>query len=351
MSRPLRIGYLPLLDAGLLLVAAAKGFDAEEGLKFELRREASWANLRDKLSLGIYDAAHMLAPAVVASALGLGGFVAPMIGACALGLDGNAVSVSPQLAGHLPLGAAASASALRELSLRSRASGLPPLRFAHVFPYSAHHYLLLLWLRMAHIEKREVRLTVTPPPLMRESVTGYYIDGFCVGEPWNSLAQEAGAAKVLFPCVELIRNCPEKVLAFRRETAEQAPEVVEAAARAVRRAALWGQAAENHAEFCALIAGGLEGGALPHHVAHAIAPPTGEAWLRLDAAATALAPEQALFLLALMAFAGQTAPTEVNAAHAGAAFRAFGGAPAQPQSFGLPRDPADWRAVFAALTE
>ena len=62
MTKTLRIGYLPLLDAGLLLVAAAKIFDAEEGVKFELHREPSWANLRDKLAFGLYDAAQMLAP-------------------------------------------------------------------------------------------------------------------------------------------------------------------------------------------------------------------------------------------------------------------------------------------------
>ena len=74
---------------------------ARKGLLFELCAETSWANLRDKLALGIYDAAHMLAPAVVASTLGLDGFAAPMIGAVALGLDGNAISVAPALAAAL----------------------------------------------------------------------------------------------------------------------------------------------------------------------------------------------------------------------------------------------------------
>ena len=36
MTQHLRIGYMPLTDAGLLFVAAAKGFDREEGLLFEL---------------------------------------------------------------------------------------------------------------------------------------------------------------------------------------------------------------------------------------------------------------------------------------------------------------------------
>ena len=203
--------------------AAAKHFDREEGLRFELTPEPSWANLRDKLALGIYDAAHMLAPAVVASTLGVNGFPAPMIGAVALGLDGNAISVAPALAAALrqrvsghPADPSDTARALAEVIAERKRAGLPPLRFAHVFPFSSHHYQLRLWLRTGAIEPSDVQLTVTPPPLMQQSITGGYIDGFCVGEPWNSLAQRAGVAEILHPCRALAADCPEKVLAFRR---------------------------------------------------------------------------------------------------------------------------------------
>jgi ABC-type nitrate/sulfonate/bicarbonate transport system substrate-binding protein len=146
-AKTLRIGYLPLLDAGLLLVASAKHFDREEGLCFELHREPSWANLRDKLAFGLYDAAHMLAPAVVASALGLNGFPMAMTGVAALGLDGNSITVSPALAENIAGTPTVSARALETLAKARRVAGQPPLRFAHVFPYSLHHYQLLLWLR------------------------------------------------------------------------------------------------------------------------------------------------------------------------------------------------------------
>ena len=48
----LRIGFIPLCDAAALLIAADKGFCADEGLDVELVREVSWSNVRDKLNIG-----------------------------------------------------------------------------------------------------------------------------------------------------------------------------------------------------------------------------------------------------------------------------------------------------------
>jgi two-component system, oxyanion-binding sensor len=361
MTRVLRISYMPLTDAGLLFVASAKNFDREEGLVFELRPETSWANLRDKLALGICDAAHMLAPAVVASVLGLGGFPTPMIGAVALGLDGNAISVSPALAavfrkkiiGEMgdPL---CTARALAEIVAERKTQELPPLRFAHVFPWSTHHYQLRLWLAAGIIDPDAVRLMVTPPPLMEQSMEGGYIDGFCVGEPWNTLAQQAGVAEILHPCRALARDCPEKVLAFPRDVTRVEPELARAAARAVRRAAVWGYARENRDEFSAIIAENLRPGISAEMVARSLG--WGEKstpWLRLDADATALSGDQALFLYTLMVAAGQTAASEAQAALAEQAFWPLDGAPPAPSLpiFGAaPFAPAHWRETLAVLS-
>ena len=63
----LRIGFIPLCDAAALIVAVDRGFTAAEGLDVELVREISWSNVRDKLNIGIFDAAHLLAPVAIAS--------------------------------------------------------------------------------------------------------------------------------------------------------------------------------------------------------------------------------------------------------------------------------------------
>jgi NitT/TauT family transport system ATP-binding protein len=97
MTGPLRIGFIPLCDAAALIVAVDKGFTAAEGLDVTLVREVSWSNVRDKLNIGLFDAAHLLAPVAIASSLGLGHVKVPIAAPFNLGLNGNAITVSPAL--------------------------------------------------------------------------------------------------------------------------------------------------------------------------------------------------------------------------------------------------------------
>ena len=91
------LGFIPLLDCASLAVAAERGFAAEEGLELALVRETSWANIRDRVVVGHFDAAHMLGPMTVASTLGIGHVRVPVIAPFALGLGGNAITVSLRL--------------------------------------------------------------------------------------------------------------------------------------------------------------------------------------------------------------------------------------------------------------
>jgi NMT1-like family len=108
MTNSLRIGYVPLTDAALLHVANAQHFAAARGVEIELVADSSWANIRDKLVAGHFDAAHMLAPAAIAVSLGIGQIEAPLVAPVALGLNGNAITVSQALF-----------EALRQLAARS----------------------------------------------------------------------------------------------------------------------------------------------------------------------------------------------------------------------------------------
>ena len=96
-GRPLCIGFIPLVDAAALIVAVDKGFCATEGLDVTLVREVSWSNVRDKLNIGLFDAAHLLAPVAIASSLGLGHVKVPVVAPFNLALNGNAITVSPGL--------------------------------------------------------------------------------------------------------------------------------------------------------------------------------------------------------------------------------------------------------------
>ena len=81
------LGFIPLLDCAPLVAAAEKGFAADEGIDLMLVRETSWANIRDRVVVGHFDAAHMLGPMAIASSLGIGHLQVPMAAPIALGLD------------------------------------------------------------------------------------------------------------------------------------------------------------------------------------------------------------------------------------------------------------------------
>src|SRR6185295_841891 len=97
LTPPLHIGFIPLVDASALIVAVDKGFAAAEGLDVTLVREVSWSNVRDKLNIGMFDAAHLLAPVAIASSLGLGHVKVSIAAPFNLGLNGNAITLSPAL--------------------------------------------------------------------------------------------------------------------------------------------------------------------------------------------------------------------------------------------------------------
>ncbi len=250
----LKLGYIPLTDSLPLVVARECGFFAAEQLDVELIAQPSWANIRDKLVVGHIDAAHMLAPMLLASTLGIGGLRKPMMTAFALGLNGNAITVSNALFRDLkPYGngddsAIHAARALSRL-VRERASqGLPKLVFASVFPYSCHHYQLRYWMQAGGIDPdRDVQLVVLPPTQMVDNLKLQHIDGFCVGEPWNTVAAAQGVGHCLVSGYGIWQNAAEKMLAVTCDWHQQYPERHAALLRALLRAAQWCEAHQSDA--------------------------------------------------------------------------------------------------------
>ena len=100
----MRIGFLPLVDAALPILAHELGFAEAQGLRLELVRDMTWATVRDRLLYGHTDAAHMVAPLAIATALGRGRTAVPMAVPFVLGLNGNAVTFSTALADAIGLG-------------------------------------------------------------------------------------------------------------------------------------------------------------------------------------------------------------------------------------------------------
>jgi NitT/TauT family transport system ATP-binding protein len=256
------LGFIPLLDCASLVAAAERGFAEQENLELTLVRETSWANIRDRVVVGHFDAAHMLGPMTVASTLGIGHVKVPVIAPFALGLGGNAITVSLQLweqmtqEGAAPSGGPAmQAEALRRVVAARERARREPLTFAMVYPFSCHNYELRYWLAAGGIDPdRDVRLVVIPPPFLVDALRAGQIDGFCVGEPWNSVAVQAGVGAIVTPTTAIWPFSPEKVLGCRLEWAQRHPKQLMALQRAIYRASQWCEQPENQVELASLLA-------------------------------------------------------------------------------------------------
>jgi two-component system, oxyanion-binding sensor len=262
MTKPLHIGFIPLIDAAALIVAVDKGFTEAEGLDVSLVREVSWSNVRDKLNIGLFDAAHLLAPVAIASSLGLGHIKVPIVAPFNLSLNGNAITVSSAL--HAAIMAEldgdrfdpmATALALSRVVATRRKNSGGPLTFGMTFPFSTHNYQLRFWMATGGIDPDEdVRLVVLPPPYMVESIASGQIDGFCVGAPWNSIAVDRGVGQILHFASDILARAAEKVLAIRQDWSEKNPEPVAALVRAASRAAEFVEGSKNRAEVARILA-------------------------------------------------------------------------------------------------
>src|SRR5258708_35249300 len=92
-----KVGCLRIIDCAPIVLAEELGAYERQGLEVEIRREVSWANVRDKLALGALDASHILAPLPLALTLGIDSVSVPMINAMTLQLNGNALTLSNSL--------------------------------------------------------------------------------------------------------------------------------------------------------------------------------------------------------------------------------------------------------------
>ncbi|WMT89826.1 CmpA/NrtA family ABC transporter substrate-binding protein [Pelagibacterium sp. H642] len=259
---PITIGYVPLLDAVVLIAAQEQGFAEAEGLEFDLVRETSWANIRDRVAIGHFDLAHMLAPMPLSANLGLTPLDAQMIAPMALGLGGNAVTVSNAVweqmrgAGAGPgVDAWQAGLALKRVIAARAKNGSPRLRLAVVHPESGHNYELRYWLAASGIDPRhDVEIVIVPPSFQPDALAAGRIDGYCVGEPFNSVAAARGTGRIVTTKSSIWRSSPEKVLGTRLQWAERYPERLGAILRAVTRAARWSGDPANREALARMLA-------------------------------------------------------------------------------------------------
>jgi NitT/TauT family transport system ATP-binding protein/nitrate/nitrite transport system substrate-binding protein len=147
------------------------------------------------------------------------------------------------------------ARALAAVVRRRDAAGRAPLTFGMVFPFSCHNYDLRYWLAAAGIDPdNDINLVVIPPPLLAASLKNGRIDGFCVGQPWNSVAVAAGDGIIVATKSELWAMSPEKVLGVRETWAERNSGLVASIVRALTTSAAWLDEPENRKEAAHILA-------------------------------------------------------------------------------------------------
>lgn len=237
-----KIGFLPLVDAALPIVAHEAGLAEKHGVSIEMVRDLSWAAVRDRLTYGQTDAAHLLAPLAIATSMGLGQATMPLSAPFMLGLNGNAIAASPHIAATIADSGvrfgdiARTGRGIAEMAARSAGEGRK-LRLAVVHRYSSHNYMLRYWLAACGCDPdKDVEIIVVPPPFIADAFTHGEIDLSCVGEPWSSVAVDRGCGVIIATTNQIWSRGVEKLLAFRKELLEERRGEVEALLRALHDA-------------------------------------------------------------------------------------------------------------------
>ena len=244
---PLRLGFVALADCAPLIMAQELGIFAQHGLDVELHRELGWATVRDKIIYGQLDAAVAPAGLLVGINCGLGCAPVACVSGLVINLHGNAITLSQEL---WRSGVRDGATLRSELQRSGRAHV-----FGVVHQYSSHHILLRHWL-LEHgiVPGRDVQIVVVPPAQLAANLKAGHLSGYCVGEPWNSLAVMQKTGWCVAITAELAPGHMEKVLMVRADFADRAHAEHLALIAALLEACAYCDEVVNREEIAAVLA-------------------------------------------------------------------------------------------------
>src|SRR6187431_1810453 len=247
----MRFGMIALTDCAPIVMAHELGYFKKFGIQSTISKEASWAVIRDKLSLGENHATHMLIGMPIASTMGLAGSpVKPMVIPWVLNRNGQAITLNNKL----KQAGVRKPAQIKPLADKAKASG-EPLTFAMTFPPGTHAMWIRYWLASGGINPdKDVSLITIPPAQMVANMKVDKMDGFCVGEPWNNRAIEDGIGFTAVTTQQMWKDHPEKVCAFTEEFALKNPKTVSAILKALHLASVDLDKMENRQKFTDVIA-------------------------------------------------------------------------------------------------
>jgi nitrate/nitrite transport system substrate-binding protein len=245
-----RFGIIALTDCSSIVMAHELGYFKKFGINSTVSKEASWAVIRDKLTLGENQATHMLIGMPFASTMGLAGSpVKPMVIPWMINRNGQAITLNNKL----KAAGVKKAADIKPIADKAKASG-DPLTFAMTFPPGTHAMWMRYWLASGGIHPdKDISLITIPPAQMVANMKVDKMDGFCVGEPWNYRAIEDKIGFTAITTQQMWKDHPEKVCAFTEEFATKNPKTVKAVLKGLQLSSQYIDKMDNRANVAKVV--------------------------------------------------------------------------------------------------
>ncbi|MBD2637013.1 ABC transporter substrate-binding protein [Limnothrix sp. FACHB-881] len=246
----LELGFIPLTDCAPLAIAREKGFFAKHGLEqVTLQRKPNWKSIAHGVASGQLDAAQMVTGMPLAMTLGSSeSEPVPIQASMVLSRNGNAITWGKRLIEQ----------GVNDLATFKSLIERDPDKvhtFAMVHPASMHNLLLRHWFASGGIDPDwDISLATVPPPQMVSNLKAGNIDGYCVGEPWNSRAVQEGIGQIMATDLDLFPGHVEKVLGVREDWAQAYPNTHAALLTALLEACEYCDDHRNRAEVLEILA-------------------------------------------------------------------------------------------------
>ncbi len=232
----IRLGIIPLTDCAPIVMAKELGLFEKYGVNVVVSKEASWANVRDKILTGELEGAHCLFSMPFSVYTGVGGKEgSEMKIAMVLNNNGQAISLSKDFCGKVGFKQTNKVAGVVAAKLKAEKE----VTFAMTFPGGTHDIWLRTWLAAAGVSQKTSRIITIPPPQMVANMKVGNMDGYCVGEPWNGVAVKQNVGFTEISSQDIWKHHPEKALVVNSEFSEKRREDLKNVMKAVMEACKW----------------------------------------------------------------------------------------------------------------
>ncbi|HVG16856.1 MAG TPA: CmpA/NrtA family ABC transporter substrate-binding protein, partial [Chitinophagaceae bacterium] len=248
-SNAYKLGFIPLTDCASIVMAKELGLFEKNGVNVELSKEASWANVRDKVLTGELNGAHCLFGMPFSVYTGIGGKKESVMKiAMILNNNGQAITLSNKFCDLLGNNDVAKVKdAVAKLNAQKQ------LQFAMTFPGGTHDIWLRYWLAATGVDAKTVGIKTIPPPQMVANMKVDNMDGYCVGEPWNGVAVKEGIGFTHVASQDIWKDHPEKALVFNEAFSVAKKDDVKKIMKAILEASIWLDSLPNRTKAAAIL--------------------------------------------------------------------------------------------------